>query len=236
MADSYVVSDNFRVVVARMFSRDVVETQREIVRFKIGEGGFEGSPVVPKTPSIALTDLESEGEPLASGGTVEFVNSSFSVVGSGTTFLSDVTPGQWIKPGPEPHSNPYSAGDPSTEEDGWGQVLTVVDDTHITLSSVYVGATHLFAESRPCHISGQPFFTFRKTLVAGDVLWDASNGSQISILVDFAEANATQLGLSPRFFEVGVFDSDGVMVAYGTLDERLKVLAAQISLSPTINF
>lgn len=236
MADSYLITDNFRTIVSRIFSRDVVETTRDFTIFKIGEGGFEGSPKVPKTPLSTRTDLESEGEPLAGGGTVEFTNGSAAVTGSGTTFLTDVAAGQWIKPGPTPHINAYSAGTPGSEEDVWGQVLSVTDDTHLTLSSVYAGATHLFAEGRDGRLASGPLYTFRKALGAGDVTKGATTITDVAILVGLAEANADQLGLSPEFFEVGVFDSDGCMVVYGTLDERLKTAVVQIILTPNMVF
>jgi len=221
-----------------MYSRDVVEALREMVLFKIGEGGFDaGPPKTPKyPPSSARTDLESEGDPLAGGGICQFTNGSEVVTGSGTTFLADVVAGQWIKPGPTPSANPYSAGTPASEEDSWGQVLHVVDDTTITLSSHYAGATHLFAEARPCHVADEPLFTFRKALNAGDVTWDLASGTDVAIVVALGEGNSDQLGLNPEFFEVGVFDSDGVMLIYGTLNERLKTGLVTINLSPNVQF
>lgn len=236
MADAYVFTDNFHTVVGRMYSRDVVEAQREFVLFKIGEGGYEGAPHVPKTPLPTRTDIEGEGEPLAGGGVCEFTNGSAVVTGVGTAFLADVSPGEWIKPGPTPHANPYSAGTPGSEEDAWGQVLAVVDDTTITLSAVYAGATHLIAEGRACYLASEPLFVFRKALGAGDVIWNLATGPTVTMLVDLLEANADQLLLSPEFFEVGIFDSDGVMVAYGTLDERLKTAIVQVLLAPDLVF
>ena len=238
MADSYTVTDFFRTIVARMYSRNVAEVQREITLFKIGEGGWEGSPKVPKTPSAAREDLESEGEPLAGGGKVVFMTGSFQVVGLGTSFLSDVTPGQWVKPGPASSvvSNYYSAGEPGTEYDDWGQVLSVTDDENLVLSSVYTGASCSANDVRECYKASTPFFTFRKTLAAGDVLWGTATGVDVAVLVDFAEANATQLGVAPAFFEVGLFDSDGCMVAYGTFDERTKTVGVQIILPLSIGF
>ena len=231
MAASAKVQNNWRTILARVFSRDVVQAQKEITRFKIGEGGFNvGPPKTPKTPDETLVDLESEGEPLAGGGTVQFVNGSTAVTGLGTSFLADVSVGDWIKPGPTASSNPYSAGTPGSEEDGWGQVQLVNNNLSITLTANYVGATHLLAEGRPCHKASEPLFTFRKTLAAGDVLFNSVIPAitEITATVGAAEANADQLGGSPEFFELGLFDDDGVMVVYVTFDEEEKIVGVQL--------
>lgn len=230
MAVSAVVSNNWRTILARVYSRDVAQVQKEIVRFKIGEGGSSGG--VPITPDATFVDLQGEGAPLAGGGTVSFTNGSTAVVGSGTSFLADVSPGDWIKPGPEPAvtSTAYSAGEPGTEEDGWGEVLTVTDNTNIVLAANYIGATHGLLENRPCHKASEPLFVFRKDLTAGDVLFTSALPAiaEITCTVGASEANADQLSNTPEFYELGVFDEDGVMVGYFTFDKQEKIVGVQL--------
>ena len=234
MTASAVVQVDWRTVLAELWSRDVVDawrTKKDIVRFKIGEGGFlVGPPKTPKNPLETVTDLESEGATLASGGTVEFTNGSNQVTGSGTSFLSDVSVSDWIKPGPEPATDPYSAGDPGTEEDVWGQVLNVNSDVLITLSAVYAGSTHLLAEVRDGRLADEPLFTFRKALVAGDVLFNSDSPAivEVTCTVGSLEANADQLLNNPEFFEIGLFDGNGVMASYMTFDEVTKVSGVQV--------
>lgn len=225
MADQAVVTDVWRAIAARAYSQDVVETFREIVSFKIGEGGYDPAswPHTPIAPDPTRLDVAGEGEALAGGGTCEFRNGNATVLGAGTTFLADVTAGQWVKPGALPHVNPYSAGTPGSEEDAWGQVLHVVDDTTLTLTAVYAGADHLFAEARACHVASEPLFVFRKALLAADVTFSAPASVRIDYELLAGEGNADQLGLSPQYFELAAFDSDGCMVVYATLDERLKL-------------
>jgi len=229
VAVSASVQDNWRTILARVFSRDVVQVQREINRFKIGEGGSSGG--TPITPDSTYVDVEGEGAPLAGGGTVGFTNGTTAVVGVGTSFLADVSPGDWIKPGPEPHSNPYSAGDPGTEEDGWGQVLSVTDNNNIVLTAAYIGATHPTSENRPCHLASEPLFVFRKSLAAGDVLFNSVLPAivEITSIVAAGEANSDQLGNNPIFYELGLFDEDGVMVVYVTFDAQTKVAGVQLN-------
>lgn len=222
MADLAVVTNVWRAIAARVYSRDVAEVQREITRFKIGEGGYNPAawPHVPLAPDATRTDLVGEGAPLTGGGTVTFTNGGFGVVGIGTTFLADVAAGEWVKPGPTVSANPYSAGTPGTEVDEWGQVLHVVDNLNLTLSAPYAGAT---LAGRECRKASEPLFVFRKNLAAGDVTFSAPMSTRVDYLLTAGEALADQLGTSPDFFELGAFDSDGCLLIYCTMDERTKV-------------
>jgi len=236
MAASAVVQVEWRTVLAELWARDIVaayRTKKDIVRFKIGEGGFINvPPKQPITPDETFTDLESEGVTLPNGGIVEFNNGSPTVTGAGTNFSADVSPGDWFKPGPEPEisGDPYSAGEPGTEEDIWGQVLSVVLATQITLTAKYAGTTHLFAEARDGRTASEPLFTFRKTLGAGEVLFNSANPAitEVTTNVGSLEANADQLGNPPEFFELALFDENGVMVCYCTFDEVTKISGVQL--------
>lgn len=227
-----IVQDGWREILARVYARDVADAQSEIVLFKIGEGGFlDVPPKTPINPDPAFRDIQSEGEPLAGGGTVEFTNGSVAVTGLGTSFLADVAPGDWIKPGPLPSAAVNAAGMPGSEEDGWGQVFTVNTNLSITLTAPYAGGTHLLAEARQCHRADEPLFTFRKALAPTDVLFASGFPAitEITAIVLAAEANADQLGNSPEFFELGLYDGNNVLLVYMTFPVEIKTLAVQLN-------
>jgi len=229
VAVSAVVSNGWREILARVFARDISQSLAEIARFKIGEGGSSGGS--PITPDATYTDLESEGAPLASGGTATFTNGSTAVVGVGTSFLADVSPGDWIKPGPTfvgGGATPQSAGDPGTEYDEWAQVQSVTDNLNIVLTAVYTGVTT--PSGRQVRKASEPFLTFRKDLVAGDVVYSGGLPAitEITSTVAAAEANQDQLLNSPIFYELALFDSNGVMVCYCTFDAQTKVAGVQL--------
>ena len=234
MAASASVQNNWRTMLARQFSRDLAgvwDTHREIVRFKIGEGGGSGGS--PITPDPTYIDLESEGE--AKTGVCGFTNGSTAVVGVGTSFDTEFAVGDWIKPGARttgaPTASPYSPGYPGTEYDEWGQVVAPITATSITLASPYTGVTT--PENRvpkKATAAQGPLFTFRKSLATGDVILFSENPAitEVTTLVAGAEANADQLLNPPDFYEIGGFDEDGVMVFYCTFDVQTKVVGVQL--------
>jgi len=229
VAVSAVVANGWREILARVYARDITQALSEIVRFKIGEGGFSGG--VPITPDSTFTDLESEGAPLAGGGTATFNNGSTAVVGVGTSFLADVSPGDWIKPGPTfigVGATPQSAGDPGSEYDEWGQVQSVTDNLNIVLTVGYAGVTTV--PVREVRKALEPFFTFRKTLVAGALVYTSGLPAitEATSTVAAGEANQDQLLNNPVFYELALFDSNGVMVCYCTFDAQTKVSGVQL--------
>lgn len=213
------IQQGWEAVLARVYARDVADTQAEFTRFKIGEGGYTGGPPEPIAPDPTFLDLQSEGAALAGGGTATFTNGSPNVVGVGTSFLADVNIGDWIKPGPTYLAEglePYSSGDVGSEYDWWGQVLNVVDNNNVVLTGPYGGATT--AVPREVRQADEPLFTFRKNLLAGDVLFASAVPAitEITAVLLAGEALSDQQGNAPKFFELGIFDSNGVMVVYMT--------------------
>lgn len=231
MAVQGVAANVWRTVLARVCARDVADVHAEITRFKIGEGGFvDVPPKQPVTPLGTVEDLVSEGAKLPGGGTATFTNGSAIVTGAGTTFLADLAVGQWIKPGPiYTPLGVGSAGDPGTEYDDWGQILSVDSDTQVTLTANYAGPTT--AVAREVRVADEPLFTFRKNLLAADVtLFSALPAiTEVDAIVLAGEANADQLGNNPEFFELGLYDSNGVLVAYVTFDLETKSGAVQLN-------
>lgn len=229
MAVQGIIPNVWRTVLARVFARDVADTQAEWTRFKIGEGGFvDVPPKQPIAPVATKTDLDSEGAPLAGGGTALFTNGSAIVTGTGTSFLADLVAGQWIKPGPTPGVTSGSAGVPGSEIDDWGEILSVDTNLQVTLTAPYGGGT---LGGRAVRKADEPLFTFRKTLLAADVtLFSALPAiTEVDAIVLGIEANLDQLGNPPEFFELGIFDSNGVMVAYVTFDLETKTGAVQLN-------
>jgi hypothetical protein len=222
VASAGTLQEGFEAVLARVYARDVADIQADFTRFKIGEGG-EGVAPNPIPPDPTFEDILSEGAKLAGGGTATFTNGSPSVVGVGTSFLADVSPGDWIKPGPTylvEGLKPYSSGDVGSEYDWWGQVQTVVNDLNITLMANYAGATT--AVAREVRKASAPLFTFRKTLVAGDVLFTSAVPAitEITAVLLAGEGLLDQLGNAPKYYEVGIFDSNNVLVAYMTFTQE----------------
>lgn len=218
-------------MLARTFSRDLAgvwDTHKEIVRFKIGEGGGSGGS--PITPDETFTDVQGEGE--AQTGVCGFTNGSKIVAGVGTAFLTDFSPGDWIKPGARttgsPSVSPYAPGYPGTEYDEWGQIDTVDNDLQITLLSNYGSVTT--PENRSPMKASEPLYVFRKDLSTSDVVYFSANPAivEVTSLVGASEANSDQLSNSPDFYELGLFDEDGVMVAYCTFDLQTKVSGVQL--------
>ncbi len=232
MAVQGIIPNVWRTVLARVFARDILDTQAEIVRFKIGEGGFvDVPPKQPIAPVATKTDLDSEGAELTGGGTATFTNALATVTGVGTSFLADLAVGQWIKPGPTPSGFVGSAGVPGSEVDQWGQILTVDNNLQVTLTAPYAGATLAGRPVRKTTAAQGPLFTFRKTLLAADVTLFSSLPAitEIDAIVLAGEANLDQLGNLPEFFELGLFDTNGVMVAYITFDLQTKSGAIQLN-------
>lgn len=231
MAASASVQDNWRTMLARTFSRDLAgvwDTHKEIVRFKIGEGGGSGGS--PITPDPTFIDIQGEGE--VKTGLCSFVNGSTAVTGSGCAFLTDFSPGDWIKPGARttgsPAVSPYAPGYPGTEYDEWGQIFSITDNDNLVLSANYAGVST--PEPRQPKKASEPLFVFRKVLGTSDVTFFSANPAitEVDMLVGASEANLDQLGNPPDFYEIAGFDEDGVMVFYMTFDLQTKVSGVQL--------
>lgn len=89
---------------------------------------------------------------------------------------------------------------------------------------------------------GETLGYFQKTLLAGKVTWSVTSPKvmRVTCTLDTFEYNQKNDGtliydvgggtelLNPEFWEIGVFDTGGHMVAYGTFDKQIKtVLAAK---------
>jgi len=221
-------------MLARIFSRDLGGTwdaHKEIVRFKIGEGG--GSGGTPITPDATFDDVQGEGEKKT--GLASFGNGSTAVTGDGScSFMTEFAVNDWIKPGAKTTGggiSPYAPGEPGTEYDEWGQIWHITDNNNLVLTAPYAGPST--PEDRPpmkATAAQGPLFVFRKVLNTADVVFFSSSPAicEVTTLVAGAEANLDQLGNSPDFYEVGGFDEDGVMVFYCTFDVQTKVAGVQL--------
>lgn len=229
MVAQAVISEVWRTAWAKVIARDVVRDYSDIAFFKIGEGGSIGG--LPATPDPVLRDLVGEGLPVTNGGTAAFSNVSAIVTGTGTTFLTDVSVGQWIKPGPAvtlQATIPESAGDPGTEHTIWGQVLSVDSDTQITLTANYGGSS---STGRVPRVADAAYHVFRKNLADADVEFfdDVPAITEVIAVVASAESNTDQFGNDPEFFELGLYDANGVQVCYITFDLEQKNVSIQLN-------
>lgn len=234
MTASASVQDNWRTMLARTFARDLAgvwDTHRNIIFFKIGEGG--GSGGTPITPDSTFIDVLGEGE--AKTGLASFSNGIANVTGAGCAFLADFSVNDWIKPGARttgvPSVSPYAPGYPGTEYDEWGQIQSITNNDLMVLTAPYAGvSTPENRVPKKATAAQGPLFTFRKALANGDVIFFGASPAitEVTTLVDAAEANLDQLSNNPDFYEIGGFDGDGVMVFYCTFDVQTKISGVQL--------
>lgn len=79
-------------------------------------------------------------------------------------------------------------------------------------------------------------FRFQKTLTLADLTIDGQNVLYVRCLVDYGEANDNGLGAAPKFYELGVYDTNQVLVAYGTFPEEEKTPLRQIERRMKLTF
>lgn len=65
-------------------------------------------------------------------------------------------------------------------------------------------------------------YRFQKSLSQGDIVFLSPATIQFRCRLTAIESNDDGAGNNPRFYEIGIFDSNGVLVAYGTFDEQTK--------------
>lgn len=185
--------------------------------FKMGEGGFieSGSIKTPKTPDPTLTRLDADGTPLS--GTLTFTNGSPSVSGSGTLFLTQVAPGQFVR---------------LDDDLVWAEILSVTDDNNLVLRYNYTGAGGAGDGS----VIVTPLFVLRKSFVGGDLVFEAAGRALATVFLGFLEGNDDGFGANPEFFEVGLFDASGNLLAYGTFPGETKTSAVQFNKAVRLIF
>lgn len=74
---------------------------------------------------------------------------------------------------------------------------------------------------------------FQKSLAAGDVTYTAPTTLEIAILLDFGEGNG---GGSRTYYELGIYDSSGRLVVYGTFAAQVKTAGVQLSDTVRVTF
>lgn len=98
-------------------------------------------------------------------------------------------------------------------------------------------------------------FWYRKTYVPSDILFISAATMQFKCFLDLADANGNPLdepdtltnqdgpknssslgGNAPVFFELGIFDAQNVMVAYGTFPGEAKLSTKTLNHLVNINF
>lgn len=98
-------------------------------------------------------------------------------------------------------------------------------------------------------------FWYRKTFQSADILFIATSTIQFRAFLDLANANgnsgiepdtgttvdgpknsSTLSGAAPEFFEIGIFDPQNNMVAYGTFPQEVKLNTKTLNHLVSINF
>ncbi len=90
------------------------------------------------------------------------------------------------------------------------------------------GQTDLHCITNPGLYPADSVYVFTKSFVAGDVTAVAGGIVRCNCLILQAEANNDGFGNDPEFWELGIFDSDGVMISYGTFPREQKNALIQI--------
>jgi len=203
-----VITDTGRNQLAQHLVLDVAQVQFSF--FKIGEGGFveAGAVKTPKVPSATLTRLEADGTVLT--GTLTFSNGSPNVSGSGSSFLSEIQIGEFVR---------------LDADLVWAQVSNIVDDNNLILTGGYTGV----GGAGPGSTIGDALFVFQKTFVGTDLTFEGDGLCTAVAFLDFSEANDDGFGSNPEFFEVGFFDTASNMIAYGTFPGETKTIDIQFN-------
>jgi len=102
-----------------------------------------------------------------------------------------------------------------------------VPDSALTNLDVIVDLSRAPVDKRYV-VPGETFSWFSKSLVPGDFAYVAPRTLEVSCLLDFGDYNDDGSGNNPEIWEIGLFDADGVMVAYGTVPEEIKDASKQI--------
>ena len=74
-------------------------------------------------------------------------------------------------------------------------------------------------------VSTPGLYTFQKTLIAGDLTIEVDGTityAKVRCFVNYGEANDNGFGQYPEFFELGLFDAQGVMLIYATFPGETK--------------
>jgi hypothetical protein len=74
----------------------------------------------------------------------------------------------------------------------------------------------------PSRYPANSVYYFQKSFTAGNVVEVTPYSVRIECFVDTTEANDDGTGVSPEFWEIGVFDSEGTMISYTTFDRQPK--------------
>lgn len=154
-----------------------------------------------------------------------------------TTTVPGVPPTSW-----DPRIKFFKVGEGGWMDPGSGRVRrTPVKDLRRLSSPLIqdldcvVDATRALIDQR---YASDERATFKKDLTAGDFSFTAPSTIEIQCLLDFAEFNDDGDGNDPEIWEIGIFmdhpevgsldPDEGLMIAYGTVDEQIKNAGKQI--------
>ena len=179
--------------------------------FKIGEGGFNesGGIKTAKTPDATYTSIESDGTVLS--GSLTFSNGSSSVSGSSTAFSTEITPGQYIR---------------LDADLVWYEVATITDDNNLTLTSTY----NETGGSGPGSVITTNYAVYKNTFSGTDITYEGDGKVSAVAFLDFSDGNSNGYeGGDPEYFEIGVYDANDNLLAYGTYPGETKNNTIQLN-------
>lgn len=140
------------------------------------------------------------------------VGSSTLIPASAVSYFK-VGLGGWIDPGSGPvPRNP----DPS------------FSDLDIVLDAARSSANRRYA------FPGPGIAWFKKPLISSDFVYEpppipgAPSVMRINALLDFIDWNDDGSGSSPQFWEIGIYDGTGLLMAYGTFPKEIKTNIKQL--------
>lgn len=79
-------------------------------------------------------------------------------------------------------------------------------------------------------------FVFSKVLTSSDLSFISPTRVEIRCTVDSGEANEDKVGDNPEFFELGVFDDNGIMILYQTFAKEIKTSSKSLDHKLFVDF
>ena len=131
------------------------------------------------------------------------------------------------------------------ENPGAGRQRRIPDKSFLNMDLVLDPARPIISRR---YFGFESFGYFQKALTPGDFVYEGPTTLKVRCLLDFNDYNTKNavgttliynvggLGVSPEVWELGLFDANNSMVAYGTFPKEIKNVSKQIENSVRIVF
>jgi hypothetical protein len=140
---------------------------------------------------------------------------SATLVSASAAATFKVGMGGWIDPG----SGPV----PRTPDPSFTDLDIVLDAARLPINRRYP-------------FPGPGISSFSKSLIVTDFVFEPPNIMRINTLLDFIDWNDDGSGSSPQFWEIGIYDGTGLLMAYGTFPKEIKTNIKQLENVVRISF